>query len=312
MGIYDREYYRKEGPSFLGHIAQRGIVCKWLIGITVAVFVIQMMTMVRIAPGISLYGDFTQALWLDSDEVLSGQVWRLLTHAFLHSFENIWHIVFNMLLLWWFGHEIESMLGPKEFIYFYILAAIFSGVIYTLTSLNTNAVALGASGAVTAIMVLYACHFPKRTVLLFFVIPMPIWLLVVGFVALDAFKFLAERQGRMQTEVAVAGHLGGALFGFLYYKLQWRFSRFGDGIRAWFKRRSQPKLKVYREEPDLHRKPTPVNVTAPSARSEVDEQLEARVDAVLEKVSRVGKEGLTEDEKELLLRASEIYKNRRH
>src|SRR5712692_6678708 len=104
MGIYDRDYYRREGPSFL----DRGQVCKWLIGINVVCFIIQLVTqrpdgIVVIEPGL-----FTNVFVLNVDKVLNGQVWRLLTYAFLHE-PNIWqHIVFNMLFLWWFGSDVED------------------------------------------------------------------------------------------------------------------------------------------------------------------------------------------------------------
>lgn len=301
MGLYDREYYRREGPSVLGHISQRGQICKWLIGITVFVFVIQIATMVREPfSGRMIPGGFTRALWLDPDLVIQGQVWRLLTHAFLHSL-SIWHILFNMLLLWWLGHEIEEMYGSREFLAFYLLAAVFSGIVYTCTSLFQNAVAVGASGAVTAVMVLYACHFPRRIIYLWFVIPVPIWFLVVGFIAIDALVFVSGAR----TGIAVAGHLGGALFGFLYRKMGWRVGGLISFFADWNRRRRQPRLRVYREEPE----PEPVGV-ASRPQTEADKQLEAKVDAVLAKVSEVGKEGLTEEEKELLLQASEIYRKR--
>ncbi len=310
MGIYDREYYRREGPSFLGGFANRGLVCKWLIGITVVMFIIQAMTMSRLFGVVIGYGDATTKLWLDPELIMNGQVWRLLTYAFLHDFFSIFHILFNMLFLWWFGSEIEDMRGSREFLTLYLTAAIFSGTVYVLTALGDNSVALGASGAVYAIMVIYACHFPMRRILLFFVIPMPIWILVVGVVGIDLVRYLGATQNVRpgQGGIAVTAHLGGALFGFLYYKLQWRLTSIGDGIRGWLKRRKQPRLRVYREESEAKR--SPVGVSAPS-RPSADEGLEAKVDAVLEKVSRVGKEGLTEEEKGILLRASEVYKKRR-
>ena len=80
-----------------------------------------------------------------------------------------------------------------------------------------------------------------------------------------------------------------------------------DQLRAWQKRATGPRLRVYREEP--------VSAPAFSSRApaaEADEQMEAKVDAVLEKVARLGQDSLTETEKQILLRASEVYKRRRH
>src|SRR6516164_4303448 len=99
MGIYDREYYRREGPSFLASFTERGRTAKWLILINVIVFVAQLLTKPVDGSGA---GWLTDWLLLDPSAVLHGQVWRLVTYAFLHDPVSIWHIVFNMLFLWWF------------------------------------------------------------------------------------------------------------------------------------------------------------------------------------------------------------------
>src|SRR4051794_31263524 len=113
MGIYDREYYRREGYSVLASFTERGRMCKWIIGITVAAFVIQMATTqhayVRdedgVIVGVRQSSPFTDALELNAPAVLHGEVWRLLTYAFLHG--GMMHILFNMLFLWWFGSDVE-------------------------------------------------------------------------------------------------------------------------------------------------------------------------------------------------------------
>jgi membrane associated rhomboid family serine protease len=312
MGIYDRDYYRREGPSFLGSFIERGTICKWLVGINVAAFVVQMLTrtQVDVINGFGLVtqidqGPFTRALWLNVDEVLQhGQVWRLLTYAFLHDTANIWHILFNMLFLWWFGSDVEDLYGPREFLTFYLTAAVVGGLAFCMASvlkLNGN-LALGASGAVTAVLLLCACHFPRRVIYLFMFLPVPIWVFVVFSVAQDAFGLL----GHAENGVASSVHLGGAAFGFLYYRFHWRLSQLLPQLKTWNRRRSQPRLRVYDEEEVK----TPVSVAAAVAPVE-DEQLEAKMDAILEKISRVGKENLTESELQVLRRASEKFKRRR-
>jgi membrane associated rhomboid family serine protease len=294
MGIYDREYYRRESPSFF----DRGQVCKWLIGINVACFIAQIATRQN--------NDlFTTAFMLDVGKVLHGQVWRLLTYSFLHDPGNIWHIVFNMLFLWWFGTDVEEIYGSREFLAFYLLSAFLGGVAFFLAAVagfpGAGNYCLGASGAVTAVMVLCALHFPTRIILLFFVLPIPIWLFVVFQVALDSFGFLTGNPGR----TAVTVHLGGALFAFVYYKRHWRVLRWWTQLRSFFQQRTRPRLRIYREE---SRPQAPV--TAPRD-EDADEQLEAKLDAVLEKVARHGQNSLTESERRILLRASEVYKRRR-
>jgi membrane associated rhomboid family serine protease len=311
MGIYDRDYYRREGYSFLGSLNERGAVCTWLILINVACYVIQLLTL---NPERGTSGPFTDCLILDAQSVFSGQVWRLVTYAFLHSPGDIWHIVFNMLFLFMFGRDVEDLYGPREFLAIYLVSAFVGGVVYVLAplfGLGASLPCLGASGAVTAILVLCAFHFPTRVIYLFFFLPVPIWLFVVFEVAQDAYKFF----GRAQSGTAVAAHLGGAAFGFLYYKRHWHLmsSLPNLSLSAWRKRRAQPRLRVYRELDE--ERPAPVGVTAapppiPQGRPD-DEQLEAKMDAVLEKISRVGKENLTDSDRDVLRRAAEAIKRRR-
>ncbi len=292
MGIYDRDYYRKEGPSYLGALIPSGLVCKWLIGINIVVFIIQL-----------TWGPVTNAFELNTAKVLDGQIWRLLTYAFLHSPIDPLHIVFNMLFLWWFGSELEQMYGAREFLAFYLVAALLGGIAFQVQALvdGGGLPCIGASGAVTAVMVLYAFHFPHTPILLFFFLPVPIWLLVLFQVAQDSFQLF----GRVQTGIAVAVHLGGAAFGALYYKLHWRILDWRQGLQSWWQQFRRPHLRVFRPEEE-----EPVSVAAQS-NQDLDEHLDAKLDAVLEKLSRHGRDSLTDSERAILMRASEIYKKKR-
>ncbi len=304
MGIYDREYYRRDGPGFLGSFSTRGQICKWLIGINVVCYILQLITLPH---GIGVprggLGFFTELLVLDVDKVLDGQIWRLLTYAFLHA-PGMWeHIVFNMLFLWWFGSDVEDIYGPREFLAIYLLSAVLGGIAFVLagTAGAGGQICLGASGAVTAVMVLCALHYPRRVILLFFILPVPIWLFVGFQVLQDSFIFLSQQQ----NGTAVTVHLAGALFAFVYYKRQWRVLSWWAQLRSLFQQRTRPRLRIYREEP---RPPAPV--TSPP-NPEPEDQLEAKLDAVLEKVAHYGQSSLTESERQILLRASEVYKKRR-
>jgi hypothetical protein len=131
---------------------------------------------------------------------------------------------------------------------------------------------------------------------------MPAMVLVALSVLIDVLRLASGNTER----VAVACHLGGAAFGFLYYKFDWRVLRFWPRMPQWKAiTRRGPKLRVFRGEPEDE----PVGVAA--ARSLPDAQLEAELDAVLEKVSRHGKSSLTDREQRILMRASEIYRNKR-
>src|SRR6266542_1866089 len=132
MGIQDRDYYRNEGPSIFDSLVPSGLVCRWLISINIGVWLLQMIAQMNAQTGM-IDGNITRGPgwvteWfvLDVDAILHGQVWRLLTHAFLHAIPSPYdsttfmtHIVFNMLFLWWFGSDVEQLYGRKEFLAIY-------------------------------------------------------------------------------------------------------------------------------------------------------------------------------------------------
>jgi membrane associated rhomboid family serine protease len=337
MGIYDREYYRSEGPSFLGSFTDQGKACKWLIGINIAFFVASLFTQpahpgprfvvddrgnpVRVdrddAP--PRFGDrdgfVHEALALEPEAVLHGQVWRLLTYAFLH--QGIWHILWNMLFLWWFGHEMEELYGAREFLIFYLVSAFLGGVAFTAWAFSRPDGMLwscvGASGAVTAVMVLYAFHYPSRIIRLWWFLPVPIWLFVLFQVGQDVFTWATNAP----TQTAVTVHLAGAAFGFGYYKRNWRLAPLWQAVTRFRLPQRRPRVRIYDEEEPVARRPRPAAApaatgitTSPAPSPSADEHLEAQVDAVLEKVARSGRDSLTDSEKALLVRASEVYKRK--
>jgi len=307
MGIYDRDYYRREGPSYLGSFMERGKVCKWLIIINVVCYGLQVFSpaLLDAAPGHQQQRQpFTEIMELDAQAVCNGQIWRLLTHAFMHA--GITHILFNMLFLWWFGTDVEDLYGPVEFLTFYLTAAVVAGLAFVAVwkaGLGNSPHAVGASGAIMAVVVVCACHYPTRVIWVFGLVPMPIWLFVLLAVGKDWMIFASQAD----TDIGVSAHLGGAIFGYAYYKFHWRLSSFFSGWRTGLRRsRPRARLRVYRGEEEAR----PMVLTSPPA-ADVDEQLEAKLDAILEKVARSGQDSLTENERQLLLRASEVYKRRK-
>ena len=161
---------------------------------------------------------------------------------------------------------------------------------------------LGASGAVTAVLVLFALHYPNYRLYLWFLFPIPIWILVLVEVGQDLMGLLSGNPG----PTAVAVHLGGAAFAFLYHKAQWRVLNLLAGLQGLKRYRMRSRLRVYRGEPAR-----PATTAAPVVSADADEHLEAKLDAVLEKVARHGQDSLTDSERQILVRASEIYRRRR-
>jgi membrane associated rhomboid family serine protease len=315
MGIYDRDYYRDSSGRWWSDFGGRSATF-WLVLVTCVVFVIQVFTMPQGGGG---PGQALLAQWGDFHlpAILDGQVWRLITPHFLHG--GLWHIAFNMLILYWVGRELEGIYGPREFLAFYLTTALIVSagkVVLGLADLtNPETHSLGASGPVTAAFIVFACHFPYRTILLFFIIPCPAWLLAVGIVVIDFLGFV----GGGRPGIGYSAHLLGAAFAYAYFRFHWRVTGWLDWLTGWVPRSGRrraptPRLYVESDEPGeavgARAGGAPATAEGRTARN-VDEQLEAKLDHVLEKVSRHGRESLTPEEREILLRASEIYKRKR-
>jgi len=167
---------------------------------------------------------------------------------------------------------------------------------------------IGASGAISAILVIYAFNYPHQQVLLFFVIPMPVWLLVVIYIGFD----ILGAMGARNAPIAYFVHLGGVVFGAVYYLAGIRLSDvFRRSPRAAGKRMI-PRLRVVPADA-VEDTPPPSRATStgPSGGEQVEDHLEKRLDLVLAKVSKHGQESLTTEEREILFKASELYKKRR-
>lgn len=208
----------------------------------------------------------------------------------------LWHILFNMLFLYWFGTRLEGMYGSREFLLFYLAAAICSSVAYLALAFYTGstAPAIGASGAVMGVMMVYTIFYPHETILVFFVIPVPLWVLLGLYVLYDLHPVLLALAGdQLFTTVAHAGHLGGLLFGYLYWRLGLRL----EAPLDWFRRRSGRPVRKAQPRPE------PAS-PAPARRDAFDD----RVDEVLRKISEQGKDSLTEEERDILVKASEKYR----
>jgi membrane associated rhomboid family serine protease len=329
MGIQDRDYYRGR-PGFFARWAGDGKVTLWLVGLNAILFLAQVMSR-----GDGATGPLDGWLALDVNRLFAGQVWRLFSYAFLHA--SLWHLVGNMLFLWLFGRQVEEDLGPREYLIFYLAAAVVAGFAFVAIDVvfvhpfwpagaTPGGSVVGASGAVMAVLLLAACARPRQTVYLMLVVPVPIWLMVALYVVIDANGLLQLMRWKESGGVAVAAHLGGALFGFLYYRNGWKLAGLLDWVRM--PGRSRPRLRLYREDDDGPaaevRSPArqPSQAAPLTAFSEApprpaaglkpdDEHLDAKVDDILAKLSRVGLPGLTEQERQTLVRASEAIKRRR-
>jgi membrane associated rhomboid family serine protease len=191
---------------------------KSLIAANVAMFALQI-----------LFGDwmeFALALW--PLRAIEGHVyfhpWQVITYAFLHSPENLSHLLFNMLGLWMFGAEIERAVGARRLLACYF-ASVLTAALTQLTVptlLGAPAVpTIGASGGVFGLLLAYALLFPDRRVVpLIPPIPMPAWVFATLYACLELFLGVTGKQ----SSVAHFAHLGGMIGSFLVV-LQWRRRR---------------------------------------------------------------------------------------
>jgi membrane associated rhomboid family serine protease len=238
---------------------------------------------------------------LDTNKVVwGGQVWRLLTHAFCHDRYSLFHILLNMLCLYWFGGTLETMYGGREFLLFYLTAAVVAALAFVGLDLYTGSSipAIGASGAVMAVMMLYTMHFPHQTILIFWVLPVEMRWVMALYAIWDLHPVLLALAGdRYFTGVAHAAHLGGLVFGFLYAHYQWRLEPLLDRVRQ-LRGRRKPRLRL-------------VSVPDVSPPDEPNAGMD-RVDELLQKICDTGRSSLTQEELAVLQKASERLKNRPH
>jgi len=228
------------------------------------------------------------------------QPWSFITYAFLHF--GFFHLLFNMLMLYWFSNFILNLFDAKRFLTIYLLGAIFGGLLYVLAYnifpvfANSSAYLLGASGAVTAIMIFIATYTPN-TAFRIFTFTIKLWQIAAVLFLLDLV--------RLPTSGNTGGllaHIGGALFGY-YYAIQlskgkdiglW-FTNFITWVEDLFKPRTKkPFKKVHRTT-----RPTQQRSTTKADKSENQK----KVDAILDKIGKSGYDSLTKAEKDFLFKA---------
>lgn len=141
----------------------------------------------------------------------SNQMYRFLSHGFVHA--DIGHLAFNMITFYFFGREIEqSIMGQTEFIIFYLSAIVFATLpTYNKQKNNPDYIAVGASGAVSAILFVMVLYAPWAIIYLKFIIPIYFILFAAGYLAYSTYQ---SKFGK--DNVAHDVHLWGALYGIAY------------------------------------------------------------------------------------------------
>ncbi len=272
MGIYDRDYYREDEPRGINLGGNRSITVNLLL-INAAIFILDLFLKGQMSAALALHADVIVHPW---------NAWQLLSYGFVHSHDSFKHIGFNMLALWFFGREVESYCGKKVFLQLYLSLTMLSGLVWVAATCLQNGIdsrnfsVVGASGAISGVLMIFIFKFPKRTLLLYFVIPIPAWLLGVFWIGGDMLGSLTSN-----SPVAFSAHLGGALFGFVFWKTGWHLGRLLPNNFSFASLKPRPRLRVH--DPDQR-----------------EQQYEIEADAILRKINEHGQESLTKKEKKIL------------
>ena len=285
MGIYDRDYYQEEERRSFGGArfgGGRSVVINLILA-NVVIYVADLLFEQRISHLLALQSDLFRQPWM---------CWQLVTYGFVHSPDNIMHILFNMYFLWLFGTDVEPIYGKTEFLRVYLMATVLAGLAWVAFSTTSDrpATLIGASGAIMCVMILFVMHFPRRIFYLFLLIPVPAWALGVIYVLADVFGI--EGGGTGNESVAHVAHLAGAAFGFIYYRAGLNLGRWVPSSLSLRSFRLKPRLRIHKPKDD-------------------HAELNKQVDSILEKISREGESSLTKSERRTLEEASRRYQRRR-
>jgi len=238
-----------------------------------------------------------------SIEALITRPWTLVTYMFLHY--DIWHILFNMLWLYWFGRIFLEYLNERQMLATYLLGGLSGAVLYIL-SFNIfpkfqesylQSVALGASASVVAIVVAISFYVPNYRINLLLIGPVKIIYIALFSIALDFIMIKSSNSG------GHLAHIGGAIWGFFFVAMLRKGNDLSNAFDMnWLKNTFRP----FTGKKKSHFKKVYTN-----SRGVSDEDYnlqkrrqQERIDDILDKISRSGYDALTKEEKELLFRTS--------
>jgi hypothetical protein len=174
-------------------------------------------------------------LALQPSGILTGaKLWTFITSMFMHA--GIGHLFVNMVSLMFIGSFVERLIGKKRFLLLYFGAGLFAGLLFVgvaaVTGLDLNVFAVGASGAIFGLGGLLAVLTPRLPVLVFFIIPMPMWMAMIGLLVI---LWLAS--AAIGLPIGNIAHLGGLLIGLSYgFFLKHKYPRKTKMISRYFSR----------------------------------------------------------------------------
>jgi membrane associated rhomboid family serine protease len=298
------DVYDEHQPSRLTPAVQ------WLLALNVGLYFLQTM----------LFGneEVFSRLALDPERFPSAW-WTVVTYMFVHAW--LTHLAFNMFTLWMFGPRLEQVWGTRSFSYFYLWCGLGGAIAHLIFAPGVGVI--GASGAISGVLVAYALRWPDEEIYLFGLIPMKSRWLIAVMIGMNIIFALSPGSG-----IDWSAHLGGMAFGWLFLKL----SSVGglSRVRGWVSSAPEDSEDMPRAVP---RNRSPMRdrdstsgvdevVTRSNAvvlreskplqqvpRQESPKEHAARVNSVLDKISEHGIESLTADERKLLEEMSRKLRN---
>ena len=272
---------------------------QWLLALNIGVYFLQL----------TLFGSDAaySALALDPARFPAAW-WTLVTYMFVHAW--LAHLAFNMFTLWMFGPRLEQEWGTRSFVQFYLWCGIGGAIAHLVFARHSSVI--GASGAISGVLVAYALRWPDEEVYLFGVIPMKSRWLVAALLGMNIIFALSP-----SSRIDWTAHVGGMAFGWIFLKL---YAVGGiSRVRGWVsavpdESEDMPRAVPRNRAPMRDRGGSVDEVIARSnavvlrqskpvqhiPKQETPKEYAARVNRVLDKISQQGIDSLTRDERRLL------------
>ena len=270
-------------------------IVKNIIIINVVVFLIQTISQDFGSNVLSTYFGLSH-----SGLIVNKYIWQVFTYMFLHG--GWFHIIFNLLALWMFGGELERKWGSRYFLKYYLYSGIGAGFFIAIVNYLTympNTVfghdpsTLGASGAILGILLAYGLTWPNKEILLYFVIPVKIKYLILGYGFISFYGTLVSLAGPHSDNISHIGHLGGLISGYILFKYMKN-----NGMRNSSTSKTDGFLNSYLRKKRLKRK-----------KNVIENRIIAKkiIDTLLEKITKSGMNSLSSKEKKDLEWARKNY-----
>ena len=292
--LYDRSYMRQE------EFKQDIPALKWIIIVNLAVFVLAQASFHWFG-SLFLY----EAFLLSWENIRSGFLWTLGTYSILHG--NFAHILFNMVVIFFFGRSLQEQIGGHKLLELYLVAVFLGAFMWLPFNISFRSEVVGASaGAMGLITVFCLRHFNQRiTILLFFILPLTLTgkQMLVFFLSWEAAGFVLFEMGPLTNfwpfffkGVAYSAHLGGMVGGYLFYRYLsnreswWQGKRPLIEIPKWVKKRSKGSTDSRHFQ---------VNISS-------RKDLKSEVDRILDKINSEGFGSLSDEEKRTLDKAKDL------